>query len=108
MSDKAIDVIARQLSASGYDNGQQYGTLATNIIAALKAERMAIVELPAGEEDGDGQLWFGGYDIRVDTTGFGTEYPRLYVEGDAANPALIRRHAAALLAAADAAEGDQR
>lgn len=107
MSDKAIHVIARQLSASGYDNGRQYGKLATDILAALQAARMVVVELPAGEEDGDGQLWFDGYDIRVDTTGFGTEYPSLYVEDDAVNPSAVRRHAAALLAAAEAAEREQ-
>lgn len=118
MSDKARDVIARQLSASGYDNGQQYGKLAADILAALKAERIAAVELPelmgdrsvvaesirnqpmwalndawaAVNEDGEIELEADGQDL----------YGTLGTARDA------RDLAAVLLAAANEAEGCQR
>lgn len=93
MSDKAVEVIAKYMRWGDRLAAEQ-------VLAALKSTQIDLVELPEADEvDEDGQMWFGNYDIRVDTTGAGTEHPRLYVDGQAMNPALIRNRAVALLAA---------
>ncbi|QBC87364.1 hypothetical protein [Mycobacterium avium] len=115
MSDKAIDVIARQLSMSGYDNGRPYGKLATDIISALKAERIAIVELPPHDSDRyegdeheprDRLCWMPGDDFEVSVWYHSEVQRRGYGWGDLEplSVADARSIAAALLAAANAAE----
>lgn len=67
----------------------------------------ALVTLPEADElDDDGQMWFGDYEIRVDTTGSGPA--EVYVangDGTRSAPGLpaLERYAAALLAAIAAA-----
>lgn len=104
MSDKAIDVIAKRLCVSGYDSTPSvYSDLARDILAALNAAGYAVTKLAAsGGQDDDGQEYFGG--IRVDHTGRGTEYPRIYIDGWPSTPEEARREAAELLSAAAAAE----
>ena len=116
MSDKAVQAISSALLSNGWTDPQQcdYRPTVDAILAALKSARIAVVELPARDEiDADGQEWFSDYDIRVDNTGrdkpgdiitdfgMGSEFR--------ATPSVqrCRRFAAALLAAADAAEGAQ-
>jgi hypothetical protein len=67
----------------------------------------ALVTLPEADElDDDGQLWFGDYEIRVDTTGRGpAEVYVMQADGTRSAPGLpaLERRAAALLAAIAAA-----
>ncbi|OBK04737.1 hypothetical protein A5746_10325 [Mycolicibacterium conceptionense] len=78
------------------------------VLAALKSARIAVVELPESDgEDDDGQEYFGDFGIRVDHTARGSEYPLIYLDGRPSNPEAVRREAADLLAAADAAEASR-
>lgn len=74
----------------------------------LSTNGIAVIELPESDgEDDDGQEYFGDFGIRVDHTGRGTEYPRIYIDGRPSTPEAARREAAALLAAAQAAESGE-
>ncbi|MGC7276968.1 Uncharacterised protein [Mycobacteroides abscessus subsp. bolletii] len=83
------------------------------ILAALKANGYAVVELPKpiGPDD-DGQLYFGDYDIRVDNTG-GSRVGDVWTDYGLGSEVLsqigafrARYMGTALLAAAAAAERD--
>ncbi|AKF14418.1 DNA methyltransferase [Mycobacterium phage Phayonce] len=76
------------------------------ILAALKANRIALVELPESDgKDADGQEYFGDFGIRVDHSGGPhSEHPRIYIDGRPSTPERARDEAADLLAAAAAAE----
>ncbi|AGT12481.1 DNA methyltransferase [Mycobacterium phage Hamulus] len=77
-------------------------------LAALKAARIAVVELPEPDgrpDDDDGQVHYGDCgDIRVDTTARGTEFPLIYIGDTPFDPETLRRDAAEMLAAVDEAE----
>ncbi|NKS14644.1 hypothetical protein GS580_27675 [Rhodococcus hoagii] len=51
-----------------------YEQHAAHVVAALTNAGKTIVELPAGIEDDDGQVWFDDLDIRVDCTGQSRPY----------------------------------
>lgn len=97
----AAEFLAEQLET-------RYGTTTTwalHILDEFKAAGYAVVELPKSDgQDDDGQEYFGDFGIRVDHTGRGTRYPRIYISGRPSDPEAARREAADLLAAADAAE----
>lgn len=63
-----------------------------------------LVKLPEPFAEDDGQVYFNDAEIRVDTTGYGNEWPRLYVNRKPVDPGLMRLEAAEMLAAAAAAE----
>jgi predicted nucleic acid-binding protein len=98
--------IARQEFAQRYDSVEdQADAMAAAIMTGLREDGIAIVELPDSDgQDDDGQEYFGDFDIRVDHTGRGTEYPSIYIDGRPSDPEAARREAADLLAAANAAE----
>ncbi|WP_141772482.1 hypothetical protein [Mycolicibacterium neoaurum] len=75
---------------------------------ALKDARYAVVKLPeSGGVDDDGQEWFCDGDFRVDHSSPGSEWPNLYAGSIPYEPDDLRREAAGMLAAANAAEADQ-
>ena len=77
---------------------------AAHVVAAIRDSGYTVIALPEAEgPDEDGQLWFGDYDIRVDMTGKRDD-PHLYVYDGPRSPDEVCEHAAALLAAAQAAE----
>ncbi|QFP96176.1 hypothetical protein PP506_gp55 [Gordonia phage DobbysSock] len=76
---------------------------AAHVAAAIRDSGLTVIALPEGEADDDGQVWFDDFDIRVDTTGR-REDIHLYVNGEPRSPDATRRHASALLAAAQVAE----
>lgn len=66
---------------------------------------LTAIALPAPVgPDGDGQVWFDDFDIRVDMTGRRDD-TRLYVNGEPRSPSAVHQHAVALLAAAIVAGG---
>lgn len=103
------------LSVAPNDGGEQ-GEIQwrQHFLDALKAAGYAVVELPKPETDADGQLWFGEYDIRVDSTGAFTDYGDIFTDFGLGSevlqqlsPAGARNWGLAFLAAADAAEADE-
>ncbi|QDH48622.1 hypothetical protein SEA_TECHAGE_54 [Mycobacterium phage Techage] len=107
MTDRIASTLAEAFTAAGGSHSR-YGSAALAQIAldALKAARIAVVELPQPDEpDGDGQVHYGDCgDIRVDTTARGTEFPLIYIGDTPFDPETLRRDAAEMLAAADEAE----
>ncbi|MCH9728399.1 MAG: hypothetical protein K0U84_01725 [Actinomycetia bacterium] len=113
MSDQdIIDTIAENI-VGGVGDWREVD--ARSVLAALR-ERYAIVELPEPDDpepDGDGQVYFGDYDVRADPTG--SRQGRQVVTGfglgsevrRSMTPAAARHWAGLLLAAAAAAEADQ-
>lgn len=56
--------------ASNYEEDDYNAGYLAGLIDAQKAiTRFAVVELPEGEQDDDGQTWFDDCEIRVDHTG---------------------------------------
>ncbi|BBY54068.1 hypothetical protein H7J07_05520 [Mycobacterium koreense] len=84
-------------------NGE-YTVRAHELLGALTAAGYSVVKLPEPCYEGDGQIYFDDGEIRVDTTGYGNEWPRLYVDGKPADTALMRLQAAEMLAAANEAD----
>ncbi|MBD8056893.1 hypothetical protein ICV35_24920 [Rhodococcus ruber] len=79
-----------------------YSTSTYRTVDAILA-RFAVVELPEGAEDEDGQTYFDdGGDIRVDHTG--QHGPEIWGSGHEVSPDVLRRRAAEFLAAARDAE----
>ncbi|QHB41323.1 hypothetical protein SEA_PHALM_56 [Mycobacterium phage Phalm] len=106
MSDRIASTMASAFAAAGGSHSR-YGDLALAQIAldALKANRIAVVELPVSYEDEDGQVYYGADGgIRVDTTARGTDFPLIYVDHTPYAPETLRRDAAEMLAAALEAE----
>ncbi|MGB3602744.1 MAG: hypothetical protein WBA38_04230 [Gordonia sp. (in: high G+C Gram-positive bacteria)] len=77
-------------------------------LEALATEGYAVVKLPKPDEiDGDGQVYFDDCDIRVDATSRQPLDIYLYGSAIVVSPDLLRRTAAARLAAAQYAEGGE-
>ncbi|WP_343466386.1 hypothetical protein AAI421_14630 [Rhodococcus aetherivorans] len=98
--DELIETLAsaNRLSSLDFDTKcRLYGDKADAILA-----RFGVVELPAGEQDDDGQTWFDDCEIRVDHTGrHGAE---VYLNKRPVHPSWLRARAAEYLAAARDAE----
>lgn len=112
MTDKAVQTLAGALAAAplprNWWGGTQFCEVAESILHALNQAGIAVVELPeTGGEDDDGQEYFNDGDIRVDHTARGSEHPAVYICGKPTTPEDLRRTAAELLAAAQAAETPQ-
>lgn len=74
MTDGAETVVAKALAEMDPDSPAEVSSvhfdMATLILAALKAARIAVTELPEPcAADDDGQVFFGDWDIRADCTG---------------------------------------
>ncbi|WP_207550659.1 hypothetical protein [Mycolicibacterium setense] len=115
MTDRIETVIAEQLAKNLWDrltNGPRWigsdefqavlEEEARSILAALKAARIAVVELP--EPDKYGRFWYGNHCNYTFADTGEVETSRVYQRID---PPTLREYAAALLAAADAAEVSQ-
>lgn len=94
--DELADLIASRRGVTAKTNDTD------RLIAETILARFAVVELPEGEQDDDGQVWFDDYDIRVDHTGrHGAE---VYLNKRPVHPSWLRRRAEEYLAAAKCAE----
>ena len=89
------------------DCGERFATRAdhaAHVVAALTNAGHALVELPEGIPDDDGQVWFDEFDVRVDCTGTSRPY-EVWVGGRSRSAAGLEHLAAEYLAAARVAEG---
>ena len=95
-----IDTIAEANEDAERSCGSgEYWQFATHILNALRSAGYAVTKLP--EPDSSGDYWFGSNFMFVDDDGLiMTKYGHTYGDGD-----RCRDIAAALLAAANAAEG---
>ncbi len=84
-----------------------WGAHAAHVVAALTNAGHALVELPEGIPDDDGQVWFDEFDVRVDCTGTSRPY-EVWVGGRSRSAAGLEHLAAEYLAAARVAEGGER
>lgn len=97
----AAEFIASQAGISVEEATPQ----ARELVTAVRDNSLTVLALPAGVgPDGDGQVWFDDFDIRVDTTGKRDD-TRLYVNGEPRTPDAVLEHAVALVAAAQRAQG---
>ncbi|ADK68896.1 MULTISPECIES: hypothetical protein [Gordonia] len=79
---------------------------ARELVTAVRDSGLTVLALPTGVgPDGDGQVWFDDFDIRVDMTGKRDD-TRLYVNGEPRTPDAVFEHAVALIAAAQRAQGE--
>lgn len=73
-----------------------------HLFAELAAAGVALVELPTGDPDDDGQLWFSDGELRVDRSG--GHAAEVYSCGRLTSSAALRAEAVEALAAAAASE----
>ena len=102
----ASAVIAEFIASQAGISAEEAMPQARDLVAAIRDSGYTVIALPEADgPDGDGQLWFDDFDIRVDTTGKRDDI-RLYVNGEPRTPDAVYRHAAALIAAAKHATGE--